>query len=124
MRKMFRGAAALLTSAAAVVALGGTAEAKPAAPAGDWAGCPSGAVCIYPQNQDPAVRPSNIYWAYGPHNLRNQVGWHWVLNNQTDRATADLCLGYNGQNCNYNIRAQGGVWADLTPVNSIRLNRP
>ncbi|MFJ2830021.1 hypothetical protein ACIPC1_21105 [Streptomyces sp. NPDC087263] len=124
MHKMFRGAAALLTTAAAVVALGGTAQAQPAAQAADWAGCPSGAVCIYPQNQDPAVSPSNIYWAYGPHDLSNQTGRHWVLNNQTGGATADLCLNYGGTNCNYHMPSQFGAYADLTPVNSIKLNRP
>ncbi|WP_460060770.1 hypothetical protein [Streptomyces sp. YKOK-I1] len=124
MRKIFRGAAALATTAAAVVAMSGAAQARPAAAAGDWAGCPSGAVCIYPQGQDPAQSPSNVYWSYGPHNLSNQHGWHWVLNNQTGGATAELCLNYGGTNCNYTIPAQGGVWADLEPVNSIKLNRP
>ncbi|MFC4498858.1 MULTISPECIES: hypothetical protein [Streptomyces] len=121
MRKVFSGVAALVTAAAATMALTGTAEARPA---DDWAGCPSGYVCIYPQGQDPAQSPSNKYLTYGAHNLSNQVGWHWVLNNQTGGATAELCLNYGGTNCNYTIPAQGGVWADLTPVNSIKLNRP
>ncbi|MET7619177.1 hypothetical protein [Streptomyces sp. NPDC005408] len=120
MRKIFRGAAALATTAAAVMALSGTAEAKPA----DWAGCPDGAVCIYPQNQNPAVSPSQIFWSYGPHNLSNQFGNHWVLNNQTGGATASLCTGYNGAGCGERIAQDHGVYADLSPINSITLYRP
>ena len=76
MRTQLRRAAALaFAGVTAVVVATGTAQAKPA---DDWAGCPSGAVCIYPQNQNPAVSPSHIYWTYGAHNLSNQVGNHWV----------------------------------------------
>ncbi|MCX4694655.1 hypothetical protein [Streptomyces sp. NBC_01408] len=121
MRKMFRGAAALATAAVAVIALNGTAGA---APADAWAGCPDGAVCIYPQNQNPAVKPTHIFYAYGAHNLSNQFGNHWVLNNQTGGASANLCTGYNGAGCGYLIEAGKGVYADLGPINSIRLNRP
>ncbi|MFF3859812.1 hypothetical protein [Streptomyces sp. NPDC002209] len=121
MRKMIRGAAALATAAAAVVALGGAADAKPA---DDWAGCPYGAVCIYPQNQNPAVRPSQIFYSYGAHNLSNQFGNHWVLNNQYGGATASLCTGYNGAGCGSRIAEGTGVYADLGPINSITLNRP
>ncbi|WP_327167620.1 hypothetical protein [Streptomyces subrutilus] len=119
MRKLIRGAAALATAAAAVIALGGTVEAKPA---DAWAGCPDGAVCIYPQNQNPAVKPSQIYYSYGAHNLSNQFGNHWVLNNQTGGATANLCTGSNGGGCGNPIAAHTGVYADLGPINSIRLN--
>ncbi|GGZ80459.1 hypothetical protein GCM10010371_45020 [Streptomyces subrutilus] len=119
MRKLIRGAAALATAAAAVIALGGTVEAKPA---DAWAGCPDGAVCIYPQNQNPAVKPSQIYYSYGAHNLSNQFGNHWVLNNQTGGATANLCTGSNGGGCGNPIAARTGVYADLGPINSIRLN--
>ncbi|MET9322814.1 hypothetical protein ABZX75_21845 [Streptomyces sp. NPDC003038] len=121
MRKMTRGAAALATAAAALIALSGPAGAQPA---DAWAGCPDGAVCIYPQNQNPAVKPSHIYYRYGAHNLVNQHGNHWVLNNQTGGATANLCTGSNGAGCGGAIAAHTGVYADLTPINSIRLNRP
>ncbi|KOG55072.1 MULTISPECIES: hypothetical protein [Streptomyces] len=121
MRKLFRGAAALATSVVAVIALSGTVEAKPA---DAWAGCPDGAVCIYPQNQNPAVKPTHIFYAYGAHNLSNQFGNHWVLNNQYGGATANLCRGLGGQDCGGNIAAKTGVYADLTPINSVRLNRP
>ncbi|WP_046780690.1 hypothetical protein [Streptomyces yangpuensis] len=120
MRKLFRGAAALATSVVAVVALSGSVEAKPV---DTWAGCPDGAVCIYPQNENPAVRPTHVFYRYGAHNLSNQFGKHWVLNNQYGGATANLCTGSNGAGCGSPIAAKTGVYADLTPVNSIRLNR-
>ncbi|MFJ9944520.1 hypothetical protein [Streptomyces erythrochromogenes] len=119
MRKLFRGAAALATAVVAVVALGASVEAKPV---DAWAGCPDGAVCIYPQNQNPAVKPSHIFYKYGAHNLTNQFGNHWVLNNQYGGATANLCTGSNGAGCGRPIASKTGVYADLTPVNSIRLN--
>ncbi|MGW0750429.1 hypothetical protein [Streptomyces sp. NPDC002587] len=121
MRKMFRGAAALATATTAVISLSGTALAQPA---DAWAGCPDGAVCIYPRDQDPAVKPTHIFYSYGAHKLSDQYGNHWVLNNQTGGATANLCSGGNGGGCGSPIAAGTGVYADLTPVNSIRLNRP
>ncbi|MER6200095.1 hypothetical protein ABT234_22335 [Streptomyces sp. NPDC001586] len=120
MHRMFRGLAALATAATAVLALSGSVEAKPA---DAWAGCPEGAVCIYPQNQNPAVKPTHVFYSYGSHNLRNQFGNHWVLNNQYGGATANLCTGSNGAGCGSPIAAKTGVYADLTPINSIRLNR-
>ncbi|MBT2448890.1 hypothetical protein J7F03_17685 [Streptomyces sp. ISL-43] len=121
MRKMIRGAAAFATATAAVLALSGTAGAQPA---DTWAGCPDGAVCIYPQNQNPAVKPSQIFHSYGAHNLNNQYGNHWVLNNQYGGASASLCTGSNGVNCGNPIAQGRGVYADLGPINSITLNRP
>ncbi|MEU6864559.1 hypothetical protein ABZ924_14970 [Streptomyces sp. NPDC046876] len=121
MRKTIRGAAALATAAAAVVALAGAADARPA---DDWAGCPDGAVCIYPQNQNPAVAPSQIFYSYGAHKLFDQYGNHWVLNNQYGGATASLCTGSNGTGCGGPIAQGTGVYADLGPINSITLNRP
>jgi hypothetical protein len=125
MRKIFRGAAAFATAAAAVVALGGAAQAKPADET-PWWGCPSGAVCIYGQGVDPAdyPHPTNIYYSYGAHNLSNQLGYHWVLNNQYGGASASLCKSYGGGNCVETIPQDHGVYRDLTPINSITLNRP
>ncbi|MFE9560447.1 hypothetical protein ACFYM0_05000 [Streptomyces sp. NPDC006487] len=123
MRKMIRGAAAFTTAAAAVVALSGAAGASGAQPSDTWAGCPDGAVCIYPQNQNPAVSPSHVFYSYGAHNLSNQYGNHWVLNNQYGGATARLCAGSNGVNCGNPIVQGTGVYADLGPINSITLNR-
>ena len=56
MRRILRGAAALALATAALTAAG-TTEAQAA---DGWAGCPYGAVCVYPQNQNPAVSPSHI----------------------------------------------------------------
>ncbi|MFE9932303.1 hypothetical protein [Streptomyces sp. NPDC005533] len=120
MHKTFRGLAALATAATAVLALSGSVEAKPV---DAWAGCPEGAVCIYPQNQNPAVKPTHVFYSYGAHNLSDQFGNHWVLNNQYGGATANLCTGYNGAGCGNPIAAKTGVYADLTPINSVRLNR-
>ncbi|GAB2607795.1 hypothetical protein GCM10027168_45920 [Streptomyces capparidis] len=121
MRKTIRGAAALATAAAAVLALNGAATAGPA---NEWAGCPHGAVCVYPQDQNPAVRPSLVFRTYGAHNLSNQFGNHWVLNNQYGGATASLCTGRDGAGCGDRIAESRGVYADLTPINSITLYRP
>ncbi|MGG2464491.1 hypothetical protein ACO0M4_32830 [Streptomyces sp. RGM 3693] len=123
MRTMIRRVSAVAIASVTLTALAvGTADAKAAS--GPWAGCPYGAVCVYPQNQDPAATPTDVFWSYGAHNLSNQYGWHWILNNQSDGAHARLCTGSNGAGCNYDMAAQNGVWADLTPINSITLDRP
>ncbi|MFD7920016.1 hypothetical protein ACFV3R_12405 [Streptomyces sp. NPDC059740] len=120
---MFRRTAAIAagTAAAAVLTLGtaqaGTTDA--------WAGCPDGAVCVYPEGQDPAVTPSLTFWSYGAHNLSGQYGAHWVLNNQYGGAHAKLCSGYNGTGtCHHDMAPQNGWRTDLTPVNSIVLYVP
>ncbi|MEU9074041.1 hypothetical protein ACFYUY_24295 [Kitasatospora sp. NPDC004745] len=121
MRRITHAALALALATAALTTLGATgADAAD----GSWAGCPYGAVCVYPQNQDPASSPSEVYWSYGAHNLSNQYGNHWVLNNQSGGAHAHLCKSSGGGNCVYDIAAQNGVWYDLGPINSITLDRP
>src|SRR5689334_3211673 len=127
MRKMSRAAAALALAAAAVTTVGTTgAHAAAASPATSWNGCPLGAVCIFPQNVDPGQSPTPeaVFWSYGPHNLSNEVGMHWVYNFQTQDAHATFCGGYNGTSCGYSLPAFTGINADLTPVNSITLDRP
>ncbi|KUL38692.1 hypothetical protein ADL22_17455 [Streptomyces sp. NRRL F-4489] len=120
MRTMLRRAAALVAGTAAVAVLTvGTADA---APAGTSDGCPYGAVCVYPQGQNPATTPNLIFWTYGAHNLSGQYGFHWILNNQYGGARAKLCSGYNGTGtCHHDMDPQDGWWTDLTPVNSIVL---
>ncbi|MFJ8623410.1 hypothetical protein ACIRD3_11255 [Kitasatospora sp. NPDC093550] len=121
MRRITHALAALGLATAALTAMGtGSAGAAD----GSWANCPSGAVCIYPQNQNPAVSPTDVYYSYGAHNLHNQYGNHWVLNNQTGGAHAHLCRSSGGGNCVYDIPAQNGVYYDLGPINSITLDRP
>ncbi|MET7685344.1 hypothetical protein [Streptomyces sp. NPDC005423] len=124
MRTMLRAAATFAAAATAVVTLGGAAQAKPADT--PWDGCPSGAVCVYGEGVVPRdnPHPTAVYYSYGAHNLSNQTGSHWVLNNQYGGATMSLCDGYNGTNCGTPIGQGVGVNANLTPVNSITLNRP
>ncbi|MEU3341313.1 hypothetical protein [Streptomyces sp. NPDC006668] len=124
MRTITRGAAALAIATAAVAAIG-TSSAQ----ASDRTvyGCPGGAVCIYPRDADiHNSTPTNIYYSYGAHNLSNQFGNHYVLNNQygSANATAQLCNGYNGADCVITIGLNElGVY-NLTPINSVVLNRP
>ncbi|MFF9485343.1 hypothetical protein [Streptomyces sp. NPDC014676] len=116
-RKLLRGAAALALATAAMTA-GGTTQAHAA---DSWANCPYGAVCIYPQNQNPAVSPSHVFWAYGPHRIYNQFGYHWVLNNQSDYAVAYLCKSV-GTDCHDSINSQEGLYFNLDPINSVTLS--
>jgi hypothetical protein len=90
-------------------------------------GCPGGAVCIYPEGAAmESSTPTDIFYSYGAHNLSNQFGYHVVLNNQYGGvgATAQLCTGYNGVNCVATIQMNYNVNYNLTPINSIVLNRP
>ena len=128
----------LLKSAAAVAIAGGAtfagagalapgAHASDVRPASVQAasslhGCPSGAVCIYPQDAGyNGDRPSDVYWSYGPHKLYNQYGTHMVVNNQYGGALATLCTGSDGTGCIDWLPAGGAVPAYLTPYNSIKL---
>ncbi|MFD9728555.1 hypothetical protein [Streptomyces sp. NPDC059072] len=112
-------------AAAGVMALGtGVLAAGPAQAAGSWHGCPSGAVCIYPRdagwNND---RPSNVYWD-GVYKLYNQVGMHFVVNNQTDGWVDRICYDSYGSSCDSYVQPPGTTWwVDLTPMNSIKLSR-
>ncbi|MEV7778310.1 hypothetical protein [Kitasatospora sp. NPDC088351] len=121
MRRILHAAAALALATAAITVL--TVTGAQAADGGSWENCPHGAVCVYPQDS-PATTPTDVFWSYGAHNLSNQHGNHWVLNNQSGGAHAHLCTGYNGTGCGYDIPAQNGVHADLGPINSITLDRP
>ena len=125
MRKMLSTAAAFATATIAVVAMSGAAQAKPA-DGTPWDGCPSGAVCIYGEGVVPKdnPHPTDVYYSYGAHNLSNQFGQHWILNNQTGGATASLCNGSNGTNCTDTIAQGTGLLRNFTPINSITLNRP
>jgi hypothetical protein len=92
--------------------------------------CPYGAVCIYADDRFEHLTSAyitNVYYSYGAHNLVNQFNDHAIVNNQYggEFATARTCYGYNGTNCT-------GPWipplsvgvVNLTPINSIVLNRP
>lgn len=127
----------------AVASTLGFAGSSPAQAAGATIhGCPSGAVCVYPQNAGwNGDKPSLEFFSYGAHNLSNQVGHHYVLNNQYDwvppggqgwaAAMVSGATGYNGGGTwswtfiNYIHRGAGGdaAWGnpDLTPINSLDL---
>ncbi|MFE2887044.1 hypothetical protein ACUXZZ_43890 [Streptomyces graminifolii] len=125
MRKVMSAAAAFATAVTAVVAMSSAAQA---APNGDSTvyGCRSGNVCIWPQGVEPFDNPHPTvqYSSYGYHNLSNQYGDHWVLNNQYGGATASLCYNYGGTNCYETLYQDDWTYESLTPINSITLNRP
>lgn len=110
---------------------------SPAHAAGTVYGCPYGAVCVYPENAGwNGSHPSLIFYSYGAHNLSNQLGRHYVLNNQYG-ALAYFCDYYGpcGSSSNYlhdigeldytweQSHQQGFSWknVDLTPVDAIDL---
>ena len=138
--------AALLAVAGAAVS-GGPAQAA----SSTVHGCPRGAVCIYPQNKgwnNGHPESSGVFWSYGPHNLSNQTGDHYVLNNQSKTkpfwSVALGCTGYNGtgklssasflldpwiaaDSAHQNTADERGLaWQNLnlTPVNSVVLTTP
>ncbi|MFE0193061.1 hypothetical protein [Streptomyces sp. NPDC059008] len=124
MRRIMKTAAALTFAVGALATVG--AAGAQAAPAAASHGCPSGAVCVYPQNAGwNGDRPSHVYYSYGAHNLSGQVGRHYVFNNQTGGAKARTCTGYNGTgDCQGFMDPGYYVDKDLTPINSIVLVRP
>ena len=81
---------------------------------------------LYGEGVDPSLNPhpTNVYYSYGAHNLSNQFGYHVVLNNQYGGASASLCKNYGGSNCVGTLPQDYWVNYDLTPINSITLNRP
>ncbi|MFB6892324.1 hypothetical protein ACFCX4_23775 [Kitasatospora sp. NPDC056327] len=121
---------ALLGTAATTAALAAglltAAPAHAATSSGSWLGCDEGWVCIYAEGQPAnAGTVTSGYTTYGAHNLVNELNYHWVVNNQTDNASVTLCYGYNGTNCTGPTFWPGvGISVDLTPYNSIVLNRP
>ncbi|MGW1614045.1 hypothetical protein ACWCQZ_32320 [Streptomyces sp. NPDC002285] len=116
LRRLRNGAATLALTTVGVLVGGGQAQAD----GGSWAGCPYGAVCIYPQGQDPAVSPSHIFYSYRRHTIYNQFGDHSVLNNQYDGALAETCKSRT-TGCHFTIGPQEGFYVNLTPINSILL---
>ncbi|MEU0677040.1 hypothetical protein ABZ330_29900 [Streptomyces sp. NPDC006172] len=120
LRALLGASAATATVVGTMLAGAGTAHAA------TLYGCPSGAVCVYAQDQPASSSTlTHAYYSYGAHNLSNQEGWHWVINNQTGGASTTMCYGYNGGNCTGTTIAAGSWSAEnLSPINSIRLNRP
>lgn len=100
------------------------ATAGSASASGSYDGCPYGAVCIYNNGSpDSGIESGGIYWSYGAHNLSNQYGNHYVVNNQYGGAWVEMCTGYNGTGDGNEIiyGEPYGDSIDLTPINSIWL---
>ena len=119
--RRFMKAAVATTFAAGVMT---TISATNAQAAGPVEGCPYGAVCIYPQNAGwNNGQPSDFYYSYGPHNLRGKFGIHRIFNNQYGGATMRTCTGYDGNGCQGYLREFTYEDVNLTPINSITLER-
>lgn len=126
MRHMGRKAAAVTFAAGAILTgAAATPTSASAAPtAGEQEGCPSGDVCIYPQNagwNGGHPESGGFYYSYRSYNLSGQFGTHRVYNNQYGGAVARTCTGYNGQGCQGNLYQNTYIDKDLTPINSIVL---
>lgn len=78
--------------------------------------CPSGNVCIYPD--DTGNGAPDTYYRYGSYNLRNKFGMHLIVNNQTGGAGFRLCTSYGGQGCG-DRKGPGTYHENLSPINSI-----
>lgn len=120
-RKALTGvlASAALTTTA-LIGISGAAQAAPA-PAESSHGCPSGAVCIYPDDDWNGGDPAYVFWSYGTHRIYNQYGEHRVYNNQTGNAWASLSRSSNGD-APINYVAPGTYTdANLTPINAVSL---
>ena len=94
--------------------------------AGTVHGCPLGYVCVYPQNKGlNGDHPSLFFYTYGAHNLSNQFGNHYIINNQTGGAWQWECYGYNGTRGWFTGSNPSSVplQVNLTPINSIVLTR-
>ncbi|MFD3404163.1 hypothetical protein ACFWUU_25975 [Kribbella sp. NPDC058693] len=83
--------------------------------------CPRGAVCI--RETDGHILAKNIFWSFGPHNLSGVIGFHVIVNNQTNNAGFKVCKGYNGgAPCGPVNRWVGESQpSDLTTINSFVL---
>ncbi len=121
MLKLMKNVSAITLAAGAVMSVG-AATATSASAAGSYEGCPSGYVCLYPQNAGwNGGHPSAAYYNYGAYNLVNQYGTHRFFNNQTGGAVGHICTGYGGGGtC---LGQPAGTWSDdnFTPINSITL---
>ncbi len=86
-------------------------------------GCKTGTVCIYKGNALKGEDITNRYIYYGVSKLYNQYNIHAIFNNQTDGAVVLLCTDSNGSKCPYKLDANHYDFVDLTPYNSIVLER-
>ena len=110
MRGRMRSAAVVALAAGLVTAAGVTgAQAASSIPS-----CPSGYVCIAPQ--EPGGKTFN-YSGVGYHNLLGLVGTFLVINNTS--GPARFCLRFNGLDCCVSLSPQAYENIDLTPIRSL-----
>lgn len=119
MRRLFASLVGTLSVSAALFV--GNVVHAPAADAAT--GCSSGYVCFY-KNGSLVSR----YFNYGTYNLSGYYGVYHVANCQNDWATLNLWRGYNGTDHIYSSAVPNNVGChefdyDMTPINSISLNR-
>ena len=109
-------------AAGLVGALGASNAGAEGQAAAEQQGCPSGAVCIYPEGKGwNGGHPSDVYESYGAHNITGQTGVHRIYNNQTGGATMSTCTGANGTGCEGRLPANNYIDKNMTPINSITL---
>jgi hypothetical protein len=112
----------LAVAAVAAGTVAGTMTvATPAQAAGTYAGCPYGAVCVYPGAGWNGGHPTYVFYSRGPHLIYNQYGVHRVFNNQYGGWQSYLCKNSNGTNCPWFDDQYEYTDYNLTPINSILL---
>ncbi|WP_147917257.1 hypothetical protein [Ruania zhangjianzhongii] len=118
-RKTLTGvlASAALTTTA-LVGVSGAAQADVTA---SMYGCPSGAVCIYPDDDWNGGDPSHVFWSYGDHRIYNQYGEHRIYNNQTGNAWASLSRTSDGDTPINYVAPGSFTDTNLTPINAVSL---
>lgn len=117
-RTRTRTIATAVVSLAATAGVAGVAHAGTTPPSGELTGCPTGAVCVYPDTDWNWGTPSHIFYGTGVHDVRPEFGEHRVYNNQGDLDYADLCAV---EGCDHLIAPGEYTDVDLTGVDSIRL---
>lgn len=124
-RVLRTGLYTMATTALAATAFAGmasTASADTSAEAGEQFGCPAGSVCLYSEQGWESQSPEHEYEAYGVHPLKAEYGPHVIYNNQTGGAMAAHCDTSDGRECGKPFKPGVSVsFADITPINSIRL---
>jgi hypothetical protein len=114
--------AVIAVAIGAIFVFGGATTAN-AAVATSTQGCPSGYVCMYPQNAgwNNGV-PSVKWYNYGNYNLSGVVGTHLIFNNQTGGAVITFWKGYGGGGGCLATLVPGTASPNMTPVNSVSLS--
>ncbi|WP_147915308.1 hypothetical protein [Ruania zhangjianzhongii] len=114
-----------VASAGAAVALSatmvGTAHASdsPSAEGSPHNGCPYGAVCIYNPAGEATQTPEHVYWSYGKHQLYNEFGPHYIVNNQSGGANV-ISLG-DLPEYQFELTAGTAGWVNLTTIDGLWL---